>query len=322
MEITPFILGSGKAATAIIESLRVIETIHPELTFFPPVRLKRNEEFPDVKNVTHPVLFIANPHALHAKAIIQGEKAGFKLIVCEKPAAINIEQIHALKMVKIPVAVLHVYRQTWGIQTLKEMIDEGELGDIISIEGRYWQSSSAEKAIHKLQTDSWKNNPELSGHSDVLADLASHWVDAAVFLAGKKPREVSVWRTFINAEAPHRDTHVHLNMIFPDDLRAMASVSKTVHGAPNHFEINIIGSKKYAAWNFLKQDLLEVSEGSTRSFITRKRTDIGSGHWPHHGLGWIEGYVEVIYQALKGGKYPTLQENLTTMSLLFQHTYG
>lgn len=322
MQITPYILGSGKAATAITESLRVIETIHPECSFLPLVKLKRDEEFPDVQNVTYPVLFIANPHALHAKAISQGEKAGFKLIVCEKPAAINNEQIAILRNIKTPVAVLHVYRQTWGIQTLKEMIQQGEFGEIISIEGRYWQSSSAQKAIKGIKTDSWKNNPDLSGNSDVLADLACHWVDAAVFLAGKMPHDISIWKSFMNAEAPHRDTHIQLSLDFPGGIRSIASISKTVHGAPNHFEMNIIGSQKYGCWKFLEQDQLEISQGSTRSFITRNKTDIGSGHWPHHGLGWIEGHVEIIYQALRGGKFPTLQENLDVMSILFQHTSG
>lgn len=321
MNISPFILGSGKASTAILEALRVIEINHPDITLNKLVRLKRDEAFPDVSQVPYPVLFIANPHALHARAIIQGEASGFKLIISEKPAAVSLEQVEALRKVRIPVALCHVYRQMWGIQTLKEMIDKGEFGELISIEGRYWQSSSAQKALAGEKTNNWKNNPELSGPSDVLFDLATHWSDAALFLAGEEPSNVSVWRSFKNAEASHRDTHVHLSMDFPSGLRALSSVSKTIHGAPNHFEINIIGTKKYAAWKFSEPDILEVSEGSVRSFITRKRMDMGSGHWPHHGLGWIEGYVEIILQALRGGRYPTLSENLNMLNR-FQHTFG
>jgi hypothetical protein len=100
----------------------------------------------------------------------------------------------------------------------------------------------------------------------------------------------------------------------------MGSISKTVHGAYNHFEINVIGSKNYACWKFLEQDLLEVSSGATRSFITRDSTDLGSGHWPHHSLGWIEGYSEIIYQALKGGSYPTLKEKLSMVRMLLEQT--
>jgi predicted dehydrogenase len=319
MQITPFVLGSGKAAQAITESLKVLEIVHPDITLLPVQKLKRNQNFAEaVIGATHPVLFIANPHALHAQAILEGEAAGFKLIVCEKPGATSKEQIAALEKVTTPVAICHGYRQMWGIQTLKKMLDQGEFGEIISLEGRYWQSSSAQKALLQQKSTSWKNDQNLSGPSDVLFDIATHWADAVIFLAGTKPEKLSLWRSYKNAEASHRDTHVHLQMEFPGGYRAMGSISKTVHGAPNHFEINVIGTKKYACWKFLEQDLLEVSSGATRSLITRDSTNMGSGHWPHHSLGWIEGYIEVIYQALKGGSYPTLKENLSMMELLLE----
>lgn len=318
MNFSPYILGSGKAAQAIQEALKIVATVHPEMTFSKMIQLKRGEAFPDVTKIENPLLLIANPHALHAAAILEGEESGFKFIVTEKPAATNPQDIEKLRAVKTPVAVCHGYRQSWGIQTLKEMIQKGEFGDIISLEGRYWQSSSAQKAIAGQKTNSWKNSPEISGPSDVLLDLATHWIDAAIYLAGENPRNISFWKSYLNAEAPHRDTHVQLTMEF-SNTRAMASVSKTVHGAPNHFEMNVIGTKKYGAWKFIVPDILEISEGATRSFISRQRTDLGSGHWPHHSLGWLEGYIEVIYQYLNGGSYPTLNENLNMLSR-FQHT--
>lgn len=318
MKITPFILGSGKAAQALLEALKIIQIVHPEIQFHEAIKLKRGERFPDVSGVQNSLLLIANPHALHAAAILEGERAGFKFIVTEKPAATSKEDIEKLRNIKIPVAVCHGYRQMWGIQTLKQMIQNREFGDIISLEGRYWQSSSAQKALAGLQTQSWKNNPQLSGESDVLLDLATHWIDAAIFLAGDEPKNISLWKSYQNAEAPHRDTHVQLTMDF-SSTRAMASVSKTVHGSPNHFEMNVIGTRKYGCWKFLEQDTVEISEGSKRTFITRDRTDIGSGHWPHHSLGWLEGYVEVIYQYLVNGSYPTLNENLAMLAR-FQHT--
>ena len=313
MKVTPFILGSGKAAQAILEALKIIQIVHPEIQFTDAIKLKRAERFPDVSGVQNSLLLIANPHALHASAILEGEKAGFKFIVTEKPAATTQQDIEKLRSVKIPVAVCHGYRQMWGIQTLKDMIQKGEFGEIISLEGRYWQSSSAQKAIAFQKTNSWKNSPELSGNADVLLDLATHWIDAAIFLAGDEPKNISFWKSYQNAEAPHRDTHVQFTIEFPK-TRAMASVSKTVHGSPNYFEMNVIGTKKYGAWKFIEQDILEISEGSKRSFITRDRTDIGSGHWPHHSLGWLEGYVEVIYQYLKEGSYPNLKENLDMLA--------
>ena len=41
---------------------------------------------------------------------------------------------------------LHGNRRMWGPQTIVRMIAEGEIGDVISIDGRYWQSSAAQMA--------------------------------------------------------------------------------------------------------------------------------------------------------------------------------
>jgi predicted dehydrogenase len=320
MQITPFILGSGRAAAAILESLCVLGIARPAVSVLPPRRLKRGEAF-EVGDAIHPVLFIATPHALHAPSILQGDKAGFRLIVCDKPVAISAQQIESLRTVTTPVAVCHGYRQMWGIQTLKEMIDAGEFGEIISIEGRYWQSSTAASALGGNTAQSWKNDPALSGPADALIDIGSHWVDAALFLAGDLPHETTLWLSYANAPASHRDSHVHVQMAFPRGTRALASISKTVHGAPNHFEINVIGSRKYACWKFLEADQIEIGEGTERRYASRNRSDLGSGHWPHHGLGWIEGYIEVIYQAIRGLEgapvnYPTLAQNLEVIRIL------
>ena len=149
MKIIPYIIGSGKASQAILESLHVLSLAQSAISIAPHVQVKRGAPLKSYLKAGDgiPVLFIANPHALHADAILEGEAAGFQLIISEKPSAVTKEQIEKLRQVKVPVAVCHVYRQTWGIQTLKEMIEKGDFGDLISLEGRYWQSSAAHSML-------------------------------------------------------------------------------------------------------------------------------------------------------------------------------
>ena len=148
-----------------------------------------------------------------------------------------------------------------------------------------------------------------------------HWQPAHF---GCKPYRLSFCRKKV-----HRDTHVHLTIDFQGGSRALGSISKTVHGSPNHFEINLIGSRRYASWNFMNPDVVEISEGAVRSFRGRTDMTLGSRHWPHHGLGWIEGYIEIIHQALLGlsgvkpVSYPTLEENLLILeTLLHRPEFG
>lgn len=323
MIIHPFILGSGRAAQAIHKSLLILESIQTEFKFASIHQLKRDESF---KNLVKPdsihLLCIANPPGLHTQALLQGAIHHFDLILVEKPACVSTEDVHALRKIKTPVAVCHVYRQTWGVQTLKEMIDSGEFGEIIAIEGRYWQSSAAQRAVGEIAKGGWKNDPALCGPYDALLDVGTHWVDAALFLLSQKPVTTSCWLSYANAEAPHRDTHVQLSMTCHNGIRIQASISKTIHGATNHFEINVLGTKRTATWTFLNPDQILIGRGSSLKTLCRTQTALGSRQPAFHGLGWLEGYVEILNQYIFSYKnntkptYPTLSEHLDVLDLL------
>lgn len=205
------------------------------------------------------------------------------------------------------------------------MLQDGQLGELISIEGRYWQASVAERAIAnegKTLLKSWKDDPRLSGDFDTYLDVGSHWIDAVSFLMGTSPSLITGWRSYLNSNAPHRDSHVHLALEFPGASRAFGSVSKTFHGAPNHFEINLIGSRRSATWEFLKPDEIQIGEGRDRGILTRKSCEQGSNQPPHHGMGWLEGYIEIasrlfqeIYQG-RASNYPRLSDNLDLLQAM------
>jgi len=321
MSITPLILGSGRAGKAIAKSLACLNLLRPELEIAAPIWLQRDSSLEEEgAKYTKPVLCIANPHGLHAQTIIRANQGGYAGILCEKPACVNLEQIRALRDITIPTAVLHVYRQMWGPQTLKQMVSENEFGDLICIEGRYWQASTAEQALlnkSKPAPKNWKDDVALAGEYDTYLDVASHWIDAVSFLYGSSPMRIQGWRSYSNANSPHRDSHVQVMLDFANGGRALGSVSKTLHGAPNHFEINVIGTKKSATWNFLNPDEILIGEGRKRSVLSRGHSDLGSMQPPYHGMGWLEGYIEIASRLITGinsgdrqTDYPRLSENL------------
>ena len=327
MKLSPVLIGSGRAAKAIERSLAVLNASGEGWNIAPPIYLERGQPLESVLSKAetgHRVLFIANPPGLHANALIEGEKLGFSFMVVEKPVCVSLKEIQLLRNLSTPVAVCHVYRQTWGLQTLREMIAKNELGEIIAVEGRYWQSSAAQRALGETKGGGWKNDAALSGPSDALLDVGVHWVDAAVFLLNQKPKSASIWQSYANSESPHRDTHVQLSIDFNSQSRAFASISKTLHGATNHFEINVIGTRAAATWKFQEPDQIEWGSGSSKKIIYRKDTSMGSNQGAFHGLGWLEGYVEIFRQGfrhLKGESYkayPTLREHLDILELLLK----
>ena len=328
IEIKPYILGRGRAGAAIEQALSILNLQSPTVRIHSPIWLERSDRFKSGSSGQEKVLslaIIANPNGLHAERLLEADAAGFDGIATEKPACVSIEQSQLLAQIKSKVAVFHVYRQMWGPQKLKQMVENGEFGKIITIEGRYWQSSTAERALIGKATESWKNELVLSGPSDALIDVGTHWADMAVFLMGEKPVRASGWASYENAERPHRDTHVQLVLEFESGRRAMSSISKTLHGATNHFEINIIGTRAAATWSFLKPDEIFLGEGRNRRVLLRSDATLGTQHPPFHGAGWLEGYVEILRQLtndMRGtsavARYPELHESRALIEVLLR----
>jgi predicted dehydrogenase len=323
-KMKPIIVGSGSSGKAIAKSLAIIKILHPDFECHEPLFLRREQNILEVKmsKSDFNILFIANPHGLHADLILKGETACFDMIFCEKPACVSMAEVEKLRSVKTPVFLFHSYRQTWAIQKLRALVESKVFGRLISIEGRYWQSSAAQRALLTEKSNNWKNDVKLSGPHDVLLDLCSHWSDLVFFLAGKKAKNASGFISYANSEYAHRDTHVHLNFEFEDGLRSVGSISKTVHGATNHLEVYIIGTHSSASWNFSSPDEIKFSQGSKTEILRRDSNLMGSQQSPFHGVGWLEGYVEIIRQGflkLQGKEFvcpPTLGEGLDYLEKL------
>lgn len=325
--IQPYILGSGMSAKAIKFALSIIQQKNTSFEINQSVDLPRDQKLEDIEfsPLVAPILFIANPHTFHTPRIIEAEKKGFEIIFSEKPLCTSVEELKQLQTVKSKVAILHVYRQTWGVQELRRLIESGGLGEVFCIESRYWQASAAERALNGQSSKPWKNDISLTGPFDTLLDLVPHWLDLISFL--QEPHSIkagSIVPLYCNAEMPHRDTHVNLALEFDNNSKAYGSVSKTVHGASNFLELNILASKKSAHWQFDNPDQIVIGSGRKKEIIARTNISQGSEFPAYHGMGWLEGYIEIIQQACeqisenKLCGVPTLDSSIKQMSKLFE----
>lgn len=326
----PLILGSGLSGQAFYEALTVLRLRNPQWGLDVPQFISRGTDLKSlISDVGPSVLCVANPHGLHAEALLQIANIPTAWVVCDKPAAINLKQVEDLARADQSVAVSHGYRMMWGVQELKRRLVEGEFGDLISIEGRYWQSSFATRA---LQTNpppekEWKNDRRLSGDHDVLMDLGTHYLDLLSFLMGNLPSQLSVEQSYINSPAPHRDSTIFIQGRW-GRVRGFGSVTKAFHGAGNDLEISISGARQSGTWNNQRADEIKIGRGSETIFVQRQGRGI-SGHPPFHGLGWAEGYIGVLSEffarkfenkmSFKAwDAYPTLSENRMVIEALLK----
>jgi 1,5-anhydro-D-fructose reductase (1,5-anhydro-D-mannitol-forming) len=125
-------------------------------------------------------VYIATPTISHEPYTLQALEAG-KAVYVEKPVALDVSacerMIEAQRKTKLPVVVAHYRRALPLFQTIKMLLEEQEIGDIISIDLRLWNTPPSEISKDK----NWRIDPALSG-GGLFHDLAPHQLDILYWL--------------------------------------------------------------------------------------------------------------------------------------------
>ncbi len=129
-------------------------------------------------------IYIATPPGSHAEYAIKAMKAG-KAVYVEKPMAATYEQALAMlevsKQTGVPLFVAYYRRSLPGFLKVKELIEEGEIGQTLYVNMRLIRP--ARPYEKKAGKDIWRLQPEHSG-GGIFYDLASHQLDYLDFLFG------------------------------------------------------------------------------------------------------------------------------------------
>ena len=130
-------------------------------------------------------VYIATPPGSHAAYAIAAMRAG-KPVYVEKPMAASREEAEAMNRVSeetgVPLFVAYYRRTLPYFNRVKQLIDEGVLGDLSTVQIRF--------AIPPYQTDfdrtnlPWRVKREIAG-AGYFYDLASHQLDLLDYLLGE-----------------------------------------------------------------------------------------------------------------------------------------
>lgn len=136
------------------------------------------DELLDDPNVD--AVYIAVPNKFHVPLTIQALRAG-KHVILEKPFALNYAEAQeaadvAATMGKTLTLGMN-QRFERGTQSIKALVDRGDLGEIYHVKA-YWFRRSG---IPKLGT--WFGNKQLAG-AGALYDIGVHFLDLALYLLG------------------------------------------------------------------------------------------------------------------------------------------
>jgi predicted dehydrogenase len=194
---------------------------------------------------------IATPNHTHfeiAKAAIQ---AGFN-VVCDKPMTFDLAQaeelVRLVEQHQVVFALTHNYTGYPLVRHARQMILNGELGEIQAIRAFYiqgWLRSRLELSDQKQA--SWRTDPARSGAAGCFGDIATHAFNLARYMTGLIPAEISAHlKTF----EPGRllDDYGTAVIRFQNGALGTVTASQISHGRENDLFIEIDGTKGSLQW--------------------------------------------------------------------------
>lgn len=267
---------------------------------------------------------VCTPNALHAPMAKDALLAG-KHVLCEKPLAISVEAAQELVALaherKLRNCVCHNLRYYPMAQQMRRMVQEGELGRILVVQGTYSQDWLL------YETDwNWRIDVKAGGPARTMADIGSHWFDLAEHVTGlrvqslcadlqtfypirKKPRRnVETFAGKLSAAEDVEDTPVETEdfgaVMFHmgDGTRGSMTASQVAAGCKNSLNIEVFGTKASVRWNQERPDELWIGQRdvANRTMLkdpslmqaqARSYADLPGGH--------SEGYDDTFKQLFR-----------------------
>jgi len=295
---------------------------------------------------------VLTPNALHYPICRAALEAG-KHVLCEKPFTLTVQEARELVELaarrRLSNCIQHNLRYYPVVQQMRCMIEAGDLGEILIVQGTYSQDWLL------YETDwNWRVNSKDNGALRAMGDIGSHWMDLIQHLTGlritelcadlatfhqKRKRPRGSVETFAGKSLQPGDYESvtistedfgSVLLRLGDRARGAFTVSQMSAGRKNMFSVEIYGSKAGVAWNQERPDELWIGQRDKPNQIVLKDpalmypraaafADLPGGHG--------EGYDDTHKQVFKHfyarvldpgapGEYPSFEDGLVGMRLL------
>src|SRR6478752_2980740 len=242
------------------------------------------------------VVSVVVANRLH-REMVEGLLAAGKHVLCEKPLSDTLADaramVEAADAASTVARIGFTYRRAPGVAALRDLIQNGTLGNILHLDARYWCDYAADPQGPMAWR--YKGAPG----SGALADIGSHTAYLAEFLAG------DITEVSDTYEPVENDDYAAFSASFAHGA-GVIQVSRVAAGHPNGLELEVFGDKGAATWAQERpaEFQLMLNEGSATGTNGYRRVIIGPDHpyvagglpmdAPGVGLGQNDGFV---YQA-------------------------
>ncbi|KOX96889.1 MULTISPECIES: Gfo/Idh/MocA family protein [Halorubrum] len=264
------------------------------------------------------VLYNLGPNHVHAEPSIAALEAGVP-VLCEKPLAPTVEEAAAMRdaaaATGVTAGTAFNYRFVPAIRHAKGLIEDGELGEIRQVRGRYLQ----DWLVDPEAPWAWRMDAEMAG-SGALGDLGAHTIDLADFLVGGRVGEIERvsgrLTTFVD-ERPvydedgevteYRDVTVDdaygAQVRYESGATGTFEASRVAAGHKNDHTVAVHGTEGSLKFSLERLNELEVLREGNRGYETvlvTEESDPYVDRWwpPGHVIGWEHTFVHESYEFL------------------------
>ena len=216
---------------------------------------------------------VATPNHTHFEIAKTFVEAGFN-VICDKPMTFDLAQSEELlKIVEksgVVFAVTHNYTGYPLVRQAREMILNGELGEINAIRSHYiqgWLRTRLESGDQKQAK--WRTDPKQSGIAGCFGDIGTHAYNLGRFMTGLLPTEIS-GHLKIFEDGRALDDYGTALIRFDNGALGSVTASQISHGRENDLSIEIDGTKGAIQWRQEEPNSLIVRKnGDPHKIYTR-----------------------------------------------------
>jgi predicted dehydrogenase len=305
-----------------------------------------------LEDTTIEAIHICTPNFTHYQMAKIALLAG-KHVLCEKPLSTSVEQAQELVTLaerrSLRNCVCHNLRYYPMVQQIRRMREDGDLGDVLVVQGTYSQDWLL------YPTDwNWRIDEKAGGPLRAMGDIGSHWFDMAEYLTGlqvrslcadlqtfhatrKRPKQST--ETFAGkllTAADVQDTPVHTEdfgaVLFRmgENARGAMTASQISAGRKNYLSIEIYGTGSSVRWDQEHPDQLWIGQRNTSNQLIVKDPSLlkkGAARYADLPGGHSEGYDDTFKQIFRRfytsiaepdslAEYPQMTDGLRQMRIM------
>jgi predicted dehydrogenase len=267
---------------------------------------------------------ISTPGDSHAEIAIAAARAG-KAVLCEKPLGNTVKEaermLAAVTKAGVTHMICHNYRRAPAVMLAKQLIKEGQLGEIRHYRGTYLQDWVTDPTIPLV----WRLDKKQAG-SGALGDIAAHSIDLARFLVGEISEVAGDLKTFVKTRPlpgnPKKTGRVTVDdastalVRFKNGAIGTIEATRMALGRKNYNRFEINGSLGSLAFDMECMNELELYlesdgplvRGFRRIMVTEPGHPYFKAWWPAgHIIGYEHTFIHTVYdllEAMADGKVP------------------